>query len=53
MGLHEGANTFFDAEDKLIDSNIYVPAYVRRYPFMLARLTETTDQLSLVLRPDR
>ncbi len=51
MGLHEGANTFFDAEGKLIDSNIYVPAYLRRYPFMLARLTEDTDQLSLCFDP--
>ena len=51
MGLHEGANTFFDAEGKLIDSNVYVPAYLRRYPFMLARLTEATDQLSLCFDP--
>ena len=51
MGLHEGANTFFDAQGTLIDSNIYVPAYLRRYPFMLARLTETTDQLSLCFDP--
>ena len=51
MGLHEGANTFFDAEGKLTESNIYVPAYLRRYPFMLARLTETTDQLSLCFDP--
>ncbi len=51
MGLHEAENTFFDAECKLTDSNIYVPAYLRRYPFMLARLTETTDQLSLCFDP--
>ena len=51
MGLHEGANTFFDAEGKLIDTNVYIPAYLRRYPFMLARLTEATDQLSLCFDP--
>ncbi len=51
MGLHDGANTFFDAEDTLIDRSVYVPAYVRRYPFMLAQLTETTDQLSLCFDP--
>jgi len=51
MGLHEGANTFFDAEGKLLETNIYVPAYLRRYPFMLARLTEDTDQLSLCFDP--
>ncbi len=51
MGLHEGANTFFDAEGTLVDGNVYVPAYLRRYPFMLARLTEATDQLSLCFDP--
>jgi hypothetical protein len=51
MGLHEGANTFFDAAGTLIDPNIYVPAYLRRYPFMLARLSEATDQLSLCFDP--
>ena len=51
MGLHEGANTFFNDSGKLIDPNVYVPAYLRRYPFMLARLTEATDQLSLCFDP--
>jgi hypothetical protein len=51
MGLHEGANTFFDADGKLTEPNVYVPAYLRRYPFMLARLTEATDQLSLCFDP--
>ena len=51
MGLHEGANTYFDAAGTLIDRNVYVPAYLRRYPFMLARLTEATDQLSLCFDP--
>ena len=51
MGLHEGANTFFDADGMLVDRSVYVPAYLRRYPFMLARLTEATDQLSLCFDP--
>ncbi len=51
MGLHEGANTYFDAEGRLLEGNVYVPAYLRRYPFMLARLTEATDQLSLCFDP--
>lgn len=51
MGLHEGANTYFDSEGRLLDPNIYVPAYLRRFPFMLARLTEDTDQLSLCYDP--
>jgi SapC len=51
MGLHEGANTFFDAEGKMNERGVYVPAYLRRYPFMLARLTEESDQLSLCFDP--
>ena len=51
MGLHEGTNTYFDADGRLVDNNVYVPAYLRRYPFMLARLTEATDQLSLCFDP--
>ena len=51
MGLHEGTNTFFDAEGELRQAGIYIPAYIRRYPFILARLTEDTDQLSLCFDP--
>ncbi len=51
MGLHEGANTYFDAEGKMNERGVYVPAYLRRYPFMLARLTEDSDQLSLCFDP--
>jgi hypothetical protein len=51
MGLHEGTNTFFDQEGRLLESNIYIPAYIRRYPFMLARLSEDSDQLSLCFDP--
>lgn len=51
MGLNEGVNTFFDAEGALIDPNFYVPAYVRRYPYLLARLRPDTDELSLCFDP--
>ncbi len=51
MGLHEGTNTFFDKDGRLTENNIYVPAYIRRYPFMLARLTQESDQLSLCFDP--
>jgi len=51
MGLHEGTNTFFDSEGGLVDPNIYIPAYIRRYPFMLVRLNEGSDQLSLCFDP--
>lgn len=50
MGLNEGVNTFFDETGKL-DSPIYVPAYARRYPFMLAKLTQETEELSLCFDP--
>jgi hypothetical protein len=50
MGLNEGVNTFVDEEGALL-SEVYVPAYIRRYPFMLARLREGTDELSLCFDP--
>ncbi len=50
MGLNDGVNVFTDESGQLT-TNVYVPAYVRRYPFMLAQLTETTDQLSLCFDP--
>jgi hypothetical protein len=51
MGLHEGTNTFFDAKGQLIDPTVYVPAYLRRYPFLLARLQPESDELSLCFDP--
>ncbi len=50
MGLNEGVNTFVDDKGKLIDE-VYVPAYVRRYPFLLAKLREDADELSLCFDP--
>ena len=50
MGLNEGVNTFVDDDGKLIDQ-VYVPAYVRRYPFLLARLREDAEELSLCFDP--
>lgn len=51
MGLNEGVNVFIDADGKLTEENFYVPAYVRRYPFMLARLRPDADELSLCFDP--
>ncbi|MBB5699429.1 SapC family protein [Sphingomonas yantingensis] len=51
MGLNEGVNTFLDAEGKLIDDETYIPAYVRRYPYMLARLRPESEELSLCFDP--
>jgi hypothetical protein len=51
MGLNEGVNVFFDGEGKLTETNFYVPAYIRRYPYMLARLQPEADELSLCFDP--
>jgi hypothetical protein len=51
MGLHEGTNTFFDEKGVLREPNIYLPAYLRRFPFVLARLREDSDELSLCFDP--
>ncbi|MBB5685773.1 SapC family protein [Sphingobium boeckii] len=50
MGLNEGVNVYVDEAGKLINQT-YVPAYVRRYPFMLARLRPDNDELSLCFDP--
>ena len=50
MGLNEGINVFIDAKGKLT-GDIYVPAYIRRYPFLLARLQQGSDQMSLCFDP--
>lgn len=50
MGLNEGVNTFVDDDGKLRET-IYLPAYVRRYPWMLARLTPEAEELSLCFDP--
>jgi hypothetical protein len=51
MGLHEGTNVFFDEKGVMRDENVYVPAYLRRFPFLLARLREDSDELSLCFDP--
>ena len=47
LGLNEGVNTFFDADGKPLDNSVYIPAYLRRYPFLLARVRPDSDELSL------
>lgn len=46
LGLSEGINQFVDGDGNW-RPNTYIPAYVRRYPFMLAKMNETTDELTL------
>ena len=50
MGLNEGVNVFLDEESRLRE-NVYVPAYVRRYPFLLAKLSPESEELSLCFDP--
>ncbi len=51
MGLNEGVNVFVDDAGKLNTANAYIPAYARRYPFMLAKLSPESDELSLCFDP--
>jgi hypothetical protein len=51
MGLNEGVNTFLDDEGMPIGQPTYMPAYLRRYPFILARLQPDSDELSLCFDP--
>ena len=51
MGLNEGVNVFMGDDGKLTETNFYVPAYVRRYPYMLARLRPDAEELSLCFDP--
>lgn len=51
MGLNEGINTFLDEDGLPIVNDIYIPAYLRRYPFMLARLNPDSEELSLCFDP--
>jgi len=50
MGLNDGVNMFIDDEGRLT-GRTYVPAYIRRYPFLLARLRPDSEDLSLCFDP--
>jgi hypothetical protein len=50
MGLNENVNVFFDDSGTLVDDS-YVPAYIRRYPFLLARLKPETRKCRCALIP--
>lgn len=51
MGLNEGVNVFLDENGRFPQAQMYVPAYVRRYPFMLAKLQPSATELSLCFDP--
>jgi hypothetical protein len=46
LGLSDGQNMFVDADGNW-RQDTYIPAYVRRYPFMLAKLTPEAQDLTL------
>lgn len=50
FGLNEGVNMSIDADNNLLP-NQYLPAYIRRYPFMLVRLQADREDLSLCFDP--
>ncbi|WP_226636056.1 SapC family protein [Novosphingobium profundi] len=50
MGMNEGVNVFVE-DDGTVPNPIYIPAYARRYPFMLARLRPDSEELSLCVDP--
>ena len=51
MGLNEGINVFIDENGQLRDPYTYVPAYIRRYPYLLARLRPEAEELTLCFDP--
>lgn len=51
MGLNAGVNVFIDDDGKLTEQNVYLPAYIRRYPFMLAKLQPDSEEMSLCFDP--
>ncbi len=50
MGMNEGVNVYVD-DDGTVNTPIYMPAYARRYPFMLAKLRPDSEELSLCFDP--
>lgn len=50
MGMNEGVNVFVE-DDGNVPAPVYIPAYVRRYPFLLARIQPDSEELSLCVDP--
>ncbi|MEE4200198.1 SapC family protein [Erythrobacter sp.] len=51
FGLNEGVNVHV-ADDGKLEAGLYVPAYIRRYPFILAKLRQDSDDMSLCFDPE-
>lgn len=50
MSLNEGSNTMFGEDGKML-FDAYLPAYIRRYPYMLAKLRPDSEEMSLCIDP--
>jgi hypothetical protein len=50
LGAGPATNLFISADGRWKDG-AYVPAYLRRYPFLLVRVSPQTDELALCLDP--
>lgn len=50
FGLNEGVNTYVGDDGKIVP-DVYLPAYARRYPFILAKLSPELDDMSLCFDP--
>lgn len=50
MGLNQGVNVFFDADGNPVE-DVYIPAYVRRYPYLLAKVQTDAEKMSLCFDP--
>jgi hypothetical protein len=50
MGLNEGVNAFLGDDGTLLEE-FYLPAYIRRYPYLLARLDPDSTTMSLCFDP--
>lgn len=51
MALNEGTNAFLFEDGRAREPNLYTPAYIRRYPFLLAKIRPDSDDLSLCFDP--
>jgi hypothetical protein len=50
LGINGSQNEFVDAEGRWREG-VYIPAYLRRFPFLLVRVNAQSDELALCLDP--
>ena len=51
MGLNEGVNVFLDEDGRARDPQMDIPAYLRRYPFLLPACARTGMNYRFVSTP--